>query len=180
MRTESASGGYVFSGIDLLILLVIGISIVVSAIRGFFKEAVSLITWLAAVLITLMFTSRFASLLPRDTIESPQARYAISALVLFFGTMILGSLINYLFQKILNSSNQGKLDLVLGIGFGAGRGIVIVTILVLMANLIPTFKQENWWRESAFIPPMQKAAQFIHAQLPQELAQHFHFSTTSS
>lgn len=169
-----------FSGIDLIILLVIGLSIAVSAIRGFFKEAVSLLTWVAAILITLMFTSRFASLLPRDTVEGPQARYAISAMVLFFGTMVLGSMINYLFQKIISNSNQGYLDRLLGVGFGAGRGVVIVTLLVLMANLIPTFKQETWWRESAFIPPMQKAAKFIHAQLPQELAQHFYFSPTSS
>lgn len=169
-----------FSGIDLFILLLIGVSVAISAVRGFFKEAVSLMTWLAAVLITLMFTSRFASLLPRDTIESPQARYAISALVLFFCTMILGGLINFLFQKILSSSDKGKLDLWLGIGFGAARGLVIVTLLVLLANLIPTFKQESWWRQSAFIPPVQKAAQFIHAQLPRELAQHFDFTRASS
>jgi len=170
----------VFSGIDVLILLVIAVSIAVSAIRGFFKEALSLLTWLTAILITLMFTSRFASLLPRDTIENPQARYAISALILFFGTMVLGSLINYLFQKILSNSGKGKLDLWLGVGFGAGRGVVIVTLLVLMANLLPDFKRESWWRDSAFIPPVQKAAKFIHAQLPQELAQHFYFSPTSS
>ena len=169
-----------FSGIDLLILLVIGVSVAVSVIRGFFKEAVSLLTWLSAILITLMFTSRFSSLLPRETIEGPQARYAISALVLFFGTMIVGSMINFLFQKILSNSKQGSLDRWLGVVFGVGRGVVIVTLLVLMANLIPTFKQETWWRDSAFIPPMQKAAKFIHAQLPQELAQHFYFSSTSS
>lgn len=169
-----------FSGIDILILLVIGVSIAISAVRGFFKEAVSLLSWISAILITLMFTSRFASLLPPETIESPQARYAISALVLFFGTMIVGSMINFLFQKILSNSRQGNLDRLLGVGFGAGRGVVIVTLLVLMANLIPTFKQETWWRDSVFIPPMQKAAKFIHAQLPLELAQHFYFSSTSS
>ncbi len=169
-----------FSGIDVLILLLIAVSVAISVIRGFFKEAVSLATWLAAVLITLMFTSRFASLLPRDTIESPQARYAISALILFFGSMILGGVINYLFQKILNSSEKGVLDMWLGVGFGALRGVVIVTLLVLMSNLIPAFKTEVWWRQSAFIPPVQKAAQFIHAQLPRELAKHFDFSPASS
>lgn len=119
-----------FSEIDLLILVVIGVSVAISAIRGFFKEAMSLITWVSSVLITLMFTSRFASLLPSDTIESPQARFAISALILFFGSMIMGGLINFLFQKILKSSNKGVLDFWLGIAFGISRGVVIVTILV--------------------------------------------------
>ncbi len=169
-----------FSGIDICILLLIAISIAISAIRGFFKEAVNLLTWLSAILITLMFTSRFASLLPKDTIESPEARYAISAIGLFIGSLIVGGLINYLFQKILSSSNTGRLDMWLGVGFGAARGIVIVTLLVLLANLNPLFKQENWWRQSAFIPPVQRAAKFIHAQLPTELAQHFDFSSASS
>lgn len=169
-----------FSGIDLLILALIGISMFISAIRGFFKEAVSLATWVGAIMITLMFTSRFATLLPRDTIESPQARYAISALVLFFTSMILGGLINYLFQKIMSSSSKGRLDMWLGLVFGAARGIVIVVLLVLLANLIPTFKQENWWRQSFFIPPLQRVAQFIHAQLPRDLATHFDFSPASS
>lgn len=168
-----------FSSIDILILVLIGISVTISVIRGFFKEAVSLATWLGAILITLMFTSRFASLLPRDTIESPQARFAISALILFISSMIMGGLINYLFQKILTASEKGKLDMWLGVGFGVLRGVVIVTLLVLLANLIPAFKQETWWRQSAFIPPVQKAAKFIHAQLPKELAQHFDFSASS-
>lgn len=168
-----------FSSIDVLILVLIGVSVAISVIRGFFKEAVSLATWVGAVLITLIFTSRFASLLPRDTIESPEARYAISALILFFGSMIMGSLMNFLFQKILKATERGKLDMWLGIGFGTLRGLVIVTLLVLLANLIPAFKQETWWRQSAFIPSVQKAAQFIHAQLPRELAQHFDFSASS-
>ena len=94
--------------------------------------------------------------------------------------MLIGGLINFLFQKILASNDKTKLDMWLGVGFGAARGIVIATVLVLMANLIPTFKQESWWRQSAFLPPMQKAAKFIHAQLPRELAEHFDFSPASS
>lgn len=169
-----------FSGIDLLILLVIVVSVVISLIRGFFKEAISLATWVGAILITLMFTSRFASLLPRSTIESPEARQAISALTLFICSMIVGGMINFLFQKILTASDRGRLDMWLGIGFGTVRGFVIVTLLVLLANLFPGFKQETWWRQSAFIPPTQKAARFIHAQLPSELARHFDFSATSA
>ncbi len=167
-------------GIDIGILIAIAFSMVVSAFRGFFKEAINLCTWLAAILITLIFTSRFASLLPRDSIDSPQARFAISAVVLFFGSMIIGSIINFLFQKILSSSGKTRMDTILGVVFGATRGFVIVTLLVLLANLQPTLKQENWWQESKILPPLQNAAQFIHAQLPVELGQHFDFPPASS
>lgn len=165
------------SEVDWVILAVIAVSALVSFVRGFFKEAVSLATWLCAIVITLLFTSRFASLLPRETFESPTARYTISAMVLFFGTMLIGGLINWLFRKAVGPTTLGPTDRILGILFGAARGAVIVAVLVLLSNLVPTMKQEVWWRESLLLPRFQQAAMAIHARLPAELAGYFDFTT---
>lgn len=165
------------SEVDWVILAVVAVSALVSFMRGFFKEAVSLATWMSAIFITLMFTSRFASLLPRDTFESPTARYTVSALVLFFGTMFIGGLINYLFRKAVGPTTLGPTDRLLGIVFGAARGALIVAMIVLLSNLVPTMKQEVWWRESALLPKFQQAAIVIHQQLPAELAGYFDFTT---
>ena len=167
------------SGIDVAIVIVVALSALISLVRGFFKEAVSLATWVAAVIITLTYTSRFAGLLPADSIESPTARAAISAVVLFFGSLLLGALINWLFQKIMAGGQLGVLDRAVGVLFGAARGGIIVALLVLSAHLVPTLKKENWWRQSLLIPHFQSVAQFIHAQLPGEVAQHFDLSPSS-
>ena len=167
------------TGIDVGILIAMLFSAIVSAFRGFFREAISLGTWIGAVLLTLMFTSRFATLLPKDTIESPTARLGISAVVLFVGCMLVGSLINWLFQKIMASSTLGTSDRVIGFMFGMARGAIIVAIVVLLANLVPTLKLEAWWRDSLLLPHFQQAAHFIYAQLPREIAQHFDFSQPS-
>ena len=165
------------SEVDWVILAIIVVSSLVSFVRGFFKEAVSLATWAGAIAITLLFTSRFATLLPRDTFESAAARHIISALVLFFGAMFIGGLVNWLFRKAVGPSTLGFTDRLLGILFGAARGMLIVAIIVLLSNLVPTLKQEVWWQESALLPRFQQIAVSIHGWLPAELARYFDFTT---
>ncbi|MFK7852671.1 MAG: CvpA family protein [Granulosicoccus sp.] len=164
------------SEVDLAILAIIAISALISFIRGFFREAMSLGTWLAAVLITLVYTSRFAILLPMDSVESPQARAAISASTLFVGTMIVGSLINWLFERVMARSTLGKADRLVGVAFGVIRGAIIVSLLVLAGNLVPALKQEAWWQDSLLMPRFQSVAKFVHAQLPSSIGQHFDFT----
>ena len=168
------------SGIDLVVLIIILVSALVGLVRGFFREFVSFATWFVAVVVTLAFTSRFATLLPRDTIESPTARAAISAVALFLGCMLLGGLASWLLSKITGGTGLGLFDRIFGVGFGLARGAVIVGLLVLSANLVPTIKQETWWQSSRLLPPFQFVARHVHARLPREIAQHFDFASPAA
>lgn len=164
---------------DIAILVVILLSALVSFVRGFYKEAVSVTTWILAIGITLLFTNRFSSLLPRETIESVEARLGISAMVLFLGTMMIGSLISWLLGKAIPSTG-GRKDRVLGVFFGIARGLIIITLVVLAANLVPTIKNEKWWTQSMTLPYFQRLAEVVHSQMPRELSQHFDFSASRS
>jgi len=167
------------TGIDWIIILVLLVSALISYFRGFFREVINLAVWVAAVAITLAFTANFASLLPIETVEKPQARLAISAGILFFSTLLVGGLANWLSMKIVEKRRKKPFDRVAGIVFGLLRGLIIVSLLVLLSNLTPNMKQEKWWRNSAFIPALQYIAKGIHRQLPDEVAQHFSFSSVS-
>lgn len=164
------------TGLDLAVLAVILISALISFMRGFFREAVSLTTWIMAILITLMFTSQFSTLLPADTIETPAARASISAMILFFGTLAIGAMISWLFQRIVNNTSLTKVDRFAGVAFGVGRGIILIVLLVMAAHLTPSMKQETWWKNSATMPYFELAARFLHAQLPASIATHFDFT----
>ena len=122
------------SGIDIAIVAVIAVSMLVSFVRGFFREAIALLSWLGAVIITLFYTRQFATLLPRETIESQEARLAIAALILFFGSLFIGGLINWLCHKIIDSSRLGLADRMFGALFGAMRGAIIVSLLVMLTH----------------------------------------------
>ena len=164
------------SGIDLAVLAVIVLSAFISFMRGFFREAVSLAMWVMAILITLTFTAQFSTLLP-DTIETAAARASISSMILFFGTLAIGTIISWLFQRIVDSASLTKIDRFAGVAFGMGRGCILIILLVLAAHLTPAMKQEIWWRESATMPYLEKAARYLHAQLPASIATHFDFSS---
>lgn len=164
------------SGIDLAVLAVIVLSAFISFMRGFFREAVSLAMWVMAILITLTFTAQFSTLLP-DTIETAAARASISSMILFFGTLAIGTIISWLFQRIVDSASLTKIDRFAGVAFGMGRGCILIILLVLAAHLTPAMKQEVWWQESATMPYFEKAARYLHAQLPATIATHFDFSS---
>ena len=168
------------SGIDLVVLGVILVSALISFVRGAVKEAVSLATWVLAIWVTVRFSARFATLLPRDTVESPAARAGISAVVLFLGCLLIGSLVGYLVKKMTEGGSMSLIDRLLGIGFGTARGIVIIALLVLAANLTPSIRQETWWRASWLLPRFQLVAAKIHERLPPDIGQHFDFTPVSS
>jgi len=166
--------------IDILILAVILISTMISVMRGFFREAISLVTWVGAIAIALVFSSRFATLLPKESFESPAARAGISALILFFGSLLVGSVLNWLFQHILTSAPLKISDRIIGAAFGVLRACVMVVFLVLLANLEPSLKQGTWWQQSRLLPYFQMAAGFVHTRLPDSIGQHFDFSKAST
>ena len=160
---------------DLVILGIFALSALISFMRGFFREAMSLAIWGGAVIITLAYTDRFAALLPIERVDSEQARATISAVLLFAGTLLVGNLINWVFGRIMARKTLSIADRVIGVIFGLVRGLIIVTLLVLAGNLVPELKQEPWWAESTLLPKIQPMAQFVHARLPEEIGQHFDF-----
>lgn len=166
--------------VDSLIFLLLGISALISFVKGFWNELVSLGVWVFSIAITLLFSSRFSSLLPPETIESPTARLSISAITLFFGSMLIGSLFNYLFQRMMSDRPTRVLNRLLGVFFGIVRGCAIVGVLVLLAHLVPSLQQETWWQGSKLLPVFEGIAESIHGVLPVELAQHFDFSPTNT
>lgn len=168
------------TGIDIAIIFVLVISAVISFVRGFFREALSLATWVGAVVITLAYTSRFSTLLPEDSIQSPAARATISAIVLFLICLAIGWLARWLCRRIVAGAKLGMFDRVLGVFFGIARGVVIVALLVLSAHLAPSLQQESWWGESELLPRFGELARAIHERLPADVAQHFEFSPVST
>ncbi|MFK7858666.1 MAG: CvpA family protein [Granulosicoccus sp.] len=167
------------SNVDLLILAFIGLSAAMSFFRGVAHEALSLMVWVAAMLISLNYSANFATLLPIDSVQSALARATISGVVLFMGTLFLGGIIRVFVAHIFNNSKLRIFDRLLGVAFGALRGVIIFSLLVLAANLSPELKRESWWQSSSLIPSLQVMAGFIHAQLPDSVGQHFDIHQTS-
>lgn len=136
---------------DWAIIGVIGISAVLSVVRGFVREAFSLASWVLALVVSLVFYPSFAQLLTPH-IELPSLRVVSAFAGLFVVTLIVGSLLGSLVAHLFKASGLGGLDRVLGMAFGVARGLVLVmTLLILVPPVLPV-KQDPWWQQSKIIP----------------------------
>ena len=85
---------------DISILVIIFISAAISIMRGFMREALSLLSWVLSFWVAISFASRLEALL-REFIQSETVRISVSFAALFFLTLIAGSLVLNSSQKLL-------------------------------------------------------------------------------
>lgn len=158
---------------DIAILTIILISALISLIRGFVKESISLTTWLAAGFIALSYYLVLAELL-KPYIESPTISQAIAFSVLFITTLIVGAIINYMVSQLVSKTGLTGTDRTLGVVFGAARGILIIAMIVLFAGLTP-MPSESWWQESQLVEHFMKVALWLKELMPEDIANRFIF-----
>jgi len=139
--------------IDWVIVGVLGISTLISIRRGFVKEAVSLVTWIAAVLIARLFAGQLTVVLA-PYIETDFLRLGASYLVLFIPTLMLGGMVNYLVGELVRITGMSGLDRSLGTIFGFARGGVIVLVIVALMHYVLPVEEDDWYQQSRFIPEL--------------------------
>lgn len=136
---------------------VIGLSIFFSLLRGFVREALSLVAWVVAFVLSTTFAPRLAALLDQ-VIAADALRYAVAYVILFLATLILGAFINRLLARVIHMTGLTLMDRLLGMVFGFARGVLLVTAAVLvLRGLAPSQTLE---RESQLLPHVLLVAQW--------------------
>ncbi|GIU50092.1 CvpA family protein [Shewanella algidipiscicola] len=136
--------------IDYAIIAVIGLSTVISLIRGFVKEAMSLVVWFAAFFVASQFYADLAVYLTQ--IQDEIVRNGIAIAILFISTLILGALVNYIIGQLVAKTGLSGTDRVLGLCFGALRGALIVSALLFFMDAFTGAPNTDWWRSSQLVP----------------------------
>lgn len=158
---------------DYTILAIIGISVLISVLRGFTKEALSLAGWIVAVWVAMTFANNLeVTLTPH--IDEPSIRIAVAFAMLFFATLFLAALVNYLAVQLINKTGLSGTDRMIGVFFGIARGSLIVAVLVLFAGMT-LLPQDPWWKESQFLHYFQDTALWITQYLPDDIAGTIHY-----
>ncbi|MFN2381323.1 MAG: CvpA family protein [Guyparkeria sp.] len=154
--------------VDWILLAIVVVSTAIALVRGFVKEVISLLTWLAAFGIALAFSQAAAVFVP-EAVDIPSARVAIAFVTLFIIVLILGGIINWAISKLVESTGLSGTDRSVGMVFGLLRGVLIVAGLLLL-GAFTALPQEEWWRTSTLIPHFQVVAEWLMAVLPADVA----------
>lgn len=155
--------------IDFTLFGLIFVSFVMGLLRGFIKEAFSLVFWMLAIWVSLMFSREFSGFL-ESTISHPSARMVASFVALFAITLSLGGLIGFLLSVLTKDNRLTFMGRFGGMFLGVVRGMVLVTVVVILAGLTPLPK-DSWWTESTLIPPFQLLAVWLRDHLSPGMAE---------
>ncbi len=137
---------------DIVIIMVILVSVSLSWYRGFTREAMSLATWLSALVITYMFGYNFGILLSKYVDASSTVVMGLARVLLFGLTLIVGTLINNLLGKFVKKSGLSSTDRNLGVLFGMARGVLIVMVLAAGVRWFDLQQGQRWWYDSRIVP----------------------------
>lgn len=155
--------------VDWVILAVIGVSTLISLIRGFVREVLSLVAWIAAFWFALTFADVAAPHLDFLT-ESEVVRTITAFVALFVLALVALAIVNFLVAKLVDQTGLSGTDRAVGMVFGLARGFVLVAAALLVVTLAG-MEDSSWWADSKLVGPFTPLVEWMHAWLPPEIGE---------
>ncbi len=116
---------------DIMILVIVAFCLIRGIFRGLIKELSSIIGVLGGFFAAFNYYSLAAGFLSR-WVSNPAYLNILGFLILFFGVIIVVSILGVIIKYLLNIAFLGWVDRICGAGFGTIKGILIVSILLIV------------------------------------------------
>lgn len=157
---------------DVIVIAVTLLSAVLALARGFLREVLSVVGWIAAALMAFWLFP-YAQPIAQDLIASEMIANIAAGAAVFIGALIVFTTISLLVSRAVQGSIFAALDRSLGFVFGAIRGAFIVSLAYLvLAFLVPNPDDHPAWvQEARTLPFIQQGAAFIAQFIPGDLLQ---------
>src|SRR5690606_8185055 len=94
---------------DYAVLIIIGLSVLLSMMRGFVREILALASWVVAFFVAKAYVKDVAPLLP-EAIPNESLRYLAAFLVLFLVTLLVCSLLAVALSQLFKHVGLSWLD----------------------------------------------------------------------
>jgi len=145
--------------VDYILLSIFAVSAIIGVFRGFVKEAISLIGWIAAVWGAWRFGADVSALLP-DFVDDVTIKIWAARLLVLIGVLIMSGLISRTVSFLIDKTGLSGTDRMVGMVFGLARGAVLAGLAVNLLE-VAGFDEAPWWPESKLIPYAAPIAQRI-------------------
>ncbi|TFG38909.1 MAG: CvpA family protein [Chromatiales bacterium] len=150
--------------IDIIIAVALVASIVVGLVRGFVKEALSIVTLLVAIWAALYFGPVVGGV-SKSWLSSAELQIWFGRVLVFGVILSVGGLLGWGISKLVRVSMLGGLDRMLGSLFGIVRGILLVAVFVI-GGQFAGFDNDGWWLKSRLLPHFEVVADWIKVLAP--------------
>lgn len=156
---------------DWFIIAVVGLSGVLSLFRGFIREAISLIAWVSAFVITSKFYEALAFKLT-FAFDDEIVRVVASCVILFVSTLFVVGLCGSLVRAVIHKVGLSGTDRLLGMAFGILRGILIVCVLLVLLqvgfklHILSFVSDAPFYRDSVLIPELMRIVNWFFTYSP--------------
>lgn len=157
--------------LDGILVVIMLISAILAMIRGFSREVLSIVSWIAAAVAAALFykalSPTVASTIP--IASNPLVADAIAAVAIFLVVLIIVSYLTMLLADLIIDSRIGVLDRTLGFIFGAARGALLVIITLMGFLWLANDNEPTWVAEAKSKPMLVAVGTNIRDALPENL-----------
>jgi membrane protein required for colicin V production len=151
--------------LDLVVIGVVVISALLAAVRGFTREVLAIVAWVAAGA-AAWFLHPLALPYAKQYINSDTVALVAAIGGIFILTLIIVSIITVKVSDLILDSRIGALDRTLGFVFGAARGFVICVIGWIFLGWLLQGKEPEWATTARSRPMLENTGSSIIAMLP--------------
>ena len=152
---------------DVVALAIIALSALLSLVRGATREALTIVSWLGAI-VAAWYGYGYAQDLARMTIETGWLADAAALVVVLVVPLIaLKVLATMLADRLPEHGAFGTVDRIAGVVFGLARGALLVCAFYLgLTMLIEPDRHPGWIQEATVLPYVRDGAALIADLLP--------------
>jgi len=158
-----AAGETGLTAADVLIALVLLGSTIIGLMRGFVREAASVVFWIIAIWAAWKFgpavEPHLGGLLSDPAVAPWVGRLVVLVLVLLIG-WVIGMMLSYFTRSL----GFGVMDRVVGLLFGLVRGMMLVGLMIIGGELLH-LNHEEWWTRSQLVPFGETVGDWLRAMV---------------
>jgi membrane protein required for colicin V production len=153
--------------IDVIVLVVIGLSALIAFSNGFVNVVLWILSWVGAVVATVYFFPA-ARPIAEKYIAEPLIANVVTAVAIFILALIVCAVLNQIISRAVRGSAIGAIDRSLGLLLGLVIGAVIVCgAYMLMVWAIPDERDRpQSVAEAKTLPMVQKGADMLRTMVP--------------
>lgn len=122
-------------GLDIIVLLVVGLAALLGAKRGFVAEVLGLFAWVAMIFALKLFHLPMSKALT-GLVGSASGATVLAFAILTGGTFLLARIVINAIGSRTRTSVLGPVDRALGFGFGALKGLILASLGYLLVVLV--------------------------------------------